>query len=113
MDLHEIPVSIHVDHTLQRIGYVTPWPTDPATFDGWIEESEKPTDELVVNGASEAWARYRVLAEYCTRRLSDINTTEGRGDATSASIVDRASTLLAAAAEEIEVTLFSHIHEDH
>lgn len=95
-----------------EIGYLTAWEDDPDTFDGWLSASDRPTDELIVNGASEAWARYRVLREFLLNRIRDIDTTDGSLTDRRADIVLRESRLLAAVAEDIEATLLAHARTD-
>jgi hypothetical protein len=74
----ETPVSITlIDGTVCTVGYVTPWPTDADTFDGWLAQDDEPTDKLIVNGATEAWAHYRVLRAYMQEKLDGIDATEG------------------------------------
>jgi hypothetical protein len=94
------------------IGYLEAWADDPETFDGYLEHPDLPADKLVINGASEAWARYRVLRAYLDACLKEIDGTGGQvGGAQKFTILEN-SKLLAAVAEEMEAVLFQHVQAD-
>lgn len=44
----------------KRIGYVKPWQEWPATWDGFSEIEDLPTDDLVCNGASRSYCEYKI-----------------------------------------------------
>lgn len=94
------------------IGYLERWEDDPGTFDGWLSTPDMPTDELVVNGAPEAWARYLVLRRYLGDRLKEIDATAGFLTKGRKEAVLHAMDLLAAVAEEMEMSLLVHTGGD-
>lgn len=105
-----IPIAIDIDGTPYEIGRLEPWSDDPETFDGWLEEtSGGAVDELVINGGSEWWARYRVLARYMETLTAEINATDGRKEGIDRITVNGAVDRLRATAEEMEVALVAHL----
>lgn len=94
------------------IGYLEAWADDPETFDGYLKHPDLPADKLVINGASEGWARYRVLRAYLDARLKEIDATDGRVDGARGNTILNGSHLLAAVAEEMEMVLFQHVRQD-
>lgn len=108
-----IPIAINIDGTPYEIGRLEPWSDDPETFDGWLEEtSGGVVDELVINGAPEWWARYRVLARYMETLMTEVNATDGRKEGTDRITVNGAVDRLCATAEEMEVALIAHLTKD-
>lgn len=102
------PITIWVNDQSYEIGHTEPWGDDPTVFDGWLAESSSPVDELVVNGASEAWARYRVLARYLETLIAEINATNGQRQPVDLITLDEASMRLASTAEAMEDALREH-----
>jgi hypothetical protein len=107
----EIPVTIGVGFDDYEIGYLKPWSDDPTTFDAWLSETRGVIDELVVNGAGQWWARYRLLARYLETLVADINGTEGRRQGADRLTVNSASERLIGTAQEMEVALAAHLAE--
>jgi hypothetical protein len=101
-----------MDDATYEIGRLEPWADDPMTFDGWLEESDGPIDELVVNGASEVWATYRVLRRYLETLLVEVDKTGGRLRPVERLNATGVLGRLAAVAEEMEHALLEHLRED-
>lgn len=97
---------------VETIGYLEEWADDPGTFDGYLEHPDLPADRLVVNGASETWARYLVLRAYMEARLKEIDATDGQTGGAQGHAIVGASRLLAAVAEEMEMVLLQHVRQD-
>lgn len=94
------------------IGYLEAWADDPETFDGYLEHPDLPTDKLVINGASEGWARYRVLRAYLDARLKEIDGTGGTLSEDHCNTIRGSMGLLAAVGEEMEMALLHHVRPD-
>lgn len=110
--MKEIPVTIGVGFNEYEIGYLKPWSDDPTTFDAWLSETRSGVvDELVINGASQWWARYRLLARYMETLVADISGTEGRRQGADRLTVNSASERLIGTAKEMEVALAAHLAE--
>lgn len=108
-----IPIKVDIDGVGYEIGRLERWTNDPETFDGWLEETPGGvTDELVVNGATEWWARYLVLARYMETLMAEIKATDGRKQGGDFITVNGASNRLSATAEEMEVALAAHLAKD-
>ena len=76
--MKETPVSVIMGGQAREIGYIKAWEDDPDTFDGWLSEAfSGPMDDLVANGTSERWARYRIVAGYMEALIKKINSTGG------------------------------------
>lgn len=104
----ESEVNIALDYSdIRTVGYVTPWPTDATTFDGWLMRDDEPTDEMVVNGASEMWARYRVLRAYMQKTLDLIDETGGDPNSLFPVIASNGTDNLAATADAINLALWN------
>jgi hypothetical protein len=59
LNVIQLPYSIGI-----TIGRVEQWEGDPATWDGWVDIIEAPTEELVCNGGTRNWCRYMVARRY-------------------------------------------------
>jgi len=94
------------------IGYLTERDGEPGKFDGWLERPDRLDDDKVVSGATEAWARYKVLRAFMEDRLKEIDGTAGSLTKGRDRVVLDATTLLAGVAEDMEVTLFQHARRD-
>jgi hypothetical protein len=55
----QLPYSVGV-----VIGRVEQWENDPTTWDGWVDITGAPAEELVCNGGSRDWCRYMVAKRY-------------------------------------------------
>lgn len=103
------PIAVLLNGQTYEIGRLEPWKDDPKVFDGWLEESGGVVDDLVVNGASEHWARYLVLARYMGVLLAEIDSTESKTEGAGRLTMESAAERLTATAQGMEAALTAHL----